>query len=337
MSLRFEVLRGGSASAVRIYFQPGDTVKAESDALVSKSDSVEIDASMDGGIIGGLARSFLTDESFFFQILRCSHSGSVQGPSSVNYAGEALIAPADQGDITVLNLHPAASPDSNGLDGAAVRAVRVARGAFLCCASGVEVNTRIPTNISSAGNAMISGAGFFIMKCSGRGPLALACLGSCIRYDLGPGERRQVDNGHLVAWGDHAHYHIGMATRSSNIVRSIFGSMASGEGLMCTFTGPGPVWIQTHKESEPHGGAQRQRGSGGGPAGKVVGCCVMLLFVCIFGGVIAYVGYLSVFGDGSWQQDGSGSFRWVSNELPRPEGRRALPPGRSRKRRSSEF
>lgn len=339
MSLRFEVIRGGSASAVRIYLQRGDTIKAESDALVSKSDSVEIDASMDGGVFGGLARSFLTDESFFFQVLRCAHSGNVQGPSNINYVGEALLAPADQGDITVLNLDPAANPHGNGLGGAAVQAVRVARGAFLCCASSVEVDTRMPTNISSAGNAMLSGTGFFIMKCSGRGPLALACLGSCIRYDLGPGERRQVDNGHLVAWGDSVPYQIGMATRSNSIVGSIFGSMASGEGLMCTFTGPGPVWIQTHKESEPHSGAQKQRGSGSGPFGKIVGCCVMAFFLCIFGGVVAYVGYLSLFGDGSWQQDGDGSYSWVSNELPRPEGRRSLPSGRSgsRKRRGSEF
>lgn len=336
MSLRFEVLRGGSASAVRIFLQRGDTVKAESDALVSKSDTVELDASMDGGLFGGLARSYLTDESFFFQVLRCSQSGNVQGPSNSNYDGEALLAPADQGDITVLNLDPAASLNSNGLNGASVRAVRVARGAFLCCASSVEVDTRMPTNISAAGNAMLSGAGFFIMKCSGRGPLALACLGSCIRYDLGPGERRQVDNGHLVAWGDNVPYQIGMATRSNNIVGSIFGSMASGEGLMCTFTGPGPVWIQTHKESEPHSGAQK-RGNGSGPFGKIIGCCVAILFLCVFGGVFAYVGYLSLFGDGSWQQDGAGSYQWVANDLPRPEGRRSLPSGRSRKRRNSEF
>ena len=88
---------------MHVYLACGEEVKAESDALVSKTDGVEIQARMDGGLLGGLARKALTNESFFLQVLKCvTASGSVRaadedGVVGSRCDGEVLIAPAEQG------------------------------------------------------------------------------------------------------------------------------------------------------------------------------------------------------------------------------------------------
>jgi uncharacterized protein (AIM24 family) len=50
---------------------------------------------------------------------------------------------------------------------------------------------------------------------------------------------RKVDNGYLVAWEGHMDYKISKA--SSGIINSVL----SGEGFVCTFTGPGRIYLQT--------------------------------------------------------------------------------------------
>lgn len=66
----FEVIRSGCASALKIQLQGQAAVFAENDALVSKTQNVEIGASLGnsggllGGLLGGAARSFLTNESW---------------------------------------------------------------------------------------------------------------------------------------------------------------------------------------------------------------------------------------------------------------------------------
>lgn len=52
------------------------------------------------------------------------------------------------------------------------------------------------------------------------------------------GERYIVDNGHLVAWNTK---YVLERVASGGIVSSL----ASGEGLVCKFTGPGTVFLQT--------------------------------------------------------------------------------------------
>mmetsp|Transcript_19509 Transcript_19509/g.44376 ORF Transcript_19509/g.44376 Transcript_19509/m.44376 type:complete len:274 (-) Transcript_19509:81-902(-) len=256
----FEVLRGGSASALRIRLQSGEEIKCETDAMVSKSGSVELGARADGGLLSGVARVFFTGESFFLQTFRGT------APN-----GEVLVAPEEQGDVEVIEL---------GLPGARALEVLVMSGAFLCAEASVSVDTRV----QGVKRTLFSGVGLFLMRCSGRGRLALACLGSCIQYTLAPGERRQVDNGHLVAWDATMEYEVGMA------VPSVFGSLASGEGMLCTFTGPGSVWVQTHK---PRQGKEPQRPAGG--AGSLIGRCLSyLMFFIIFGFIV----YMTVFGEG---------------------------------------
>eukprot|EP00927_Polykrikos_kofoidii_P051580 TRINITY_DN45377_c0_g1_i1.p1 TRINITY_DN45377_c0_g1~~TRINITY_DN45377_c0_g1_i1.p1 ORF type:complete len:299 (-),score=35.44 TRINITY_DN45377_c0_g1_i1:39-935(-) len=230
---RFEVIGGGSASALRLWLRRGESVKSESDALVTKSDGVHLGATTDnpsffGSLMSGVARSRLTGESFFLQTLRCDTD-----------EGEALLATSGHGDVAVFRISPEVC-EGQHRDVNELPAVTITNSAFICAETSVKITTRV----QGIRNSMLSGHGLFLMHCSGSGFLAVACVGGCIRYDLQPGECRQIDNGHLVAWDARMSYHVGIATRS------IFGSVASGEGLMCSFTGPGSLWVQTHKPDD---------------------------------------------------------------------------------------
>ena len=49
-----------------------------------------------------------------------------------------------------------------------------------------------------------------------------------------------METGHLVAWPAHMQYHLEKASNAGWI-----STWKSGEGLVCRFTGPGRIYIQT--------------------------------------------------------------------------------------------
>lgn len=55
---------------------------------------------------------------------------------------------------------------------------------------------------------------------------------------LGAGEKYIIDNGHLVAWN--CEYKLERVASGG-----MLSGMAAGEGLVCKFTGPGSVFMQT--------------------------------------------------------------------------------------------
>ncbi|KAI9055828.1 hypothetical protein LZ554_000768 [Drepanopeziza brunnea f. sp. 'monogermtubi'] len=135
--------------------------------------------------------------------------------------GELLLAPPSLGDIT--NIHLAGSEQWS-----------VGRDAFLACTQGVVKEYKR----QGIGKAMFSGEGMFVYKISGNGLLWITSLGAIIRKDLADGEKYIVDNGHLVAWNTK---YVLERVASGGIISGL----SSGEGLVCKFTGPGTVFMQT--------------------------------------------------------------------------------------------
>ncbi|KAF1938546.1 DUF124-domain-containing protein [Clathrospora elynae] len=135
--------------------------------------------------------------------------------------GELLLAPAAIGDITIIKLggHEQWS---------------VGKDAFLACTQGIITEYKS----QGIGKAMFSGEGLFVYKVSGMGVLWVTSFGAIIRKDLQKDEKYIIDNGHLVAWN--CKYVLERVSSGG-----IISNMASGEGLVCKFTGPGTVFMQT--------------------------------------------------------------------------------------------
>jgi uncharacterized protein (TIGR00266 family) len=208
--VNYEILYPGAFPLVKVQLRQGEFLKAESDAMVSMSTSMDVEGKMEGGLLGGIGR-MLAGEKFFFQTLTAK-----RGP------GEITLAPSTPGDIIDVDLDGSYS-------------LVVQKDGFLAGTMGIEVSSKMQNLMQG----MFSGEGFFTLKVSGKGTVFLSSYGAIHAMNLVAGEEQIVDNNHLVAWPDYMDYKIEKAASGW------LSSFTSGEMLVCRFKGPGVVLIQT--------------------------------------------------------------------------------------------
>ena len=208
--MKYEILYQGAFPIVKYQLEKGERIKAESDAMVAMSATIDVTGGVEGGIKKGLTR-MLSGEKFFFQYLTATRG-----------SGEVLFAHAYPGGIADIEL--------DGTSGLIIQ-----KDGFLACTEQVEIETKV----QNLARGFFSKEGFFILKARGNGTLFLSCYGAIHTIVLNVGEEIIIDNGHLVAWTEDTDYTIEKA--SNGWINSI----TSGEGLVCRFKGPGKIWIQT--------------------------------------------------------------------------------------------
>jgi uncharacterized protein (TIGR00266 family) len=209
--MKSEILYPGAFPMVRVDLAAGESIKAESGAMVASSPTIDVESKMEGGFLGALSRKLLTGEKFFFQTLRATRG-----------AGEVLLAPTVPGEIVVFEL-----------DG--VNEYLVQKDGFLAGAETIKIDRQM----QSLSRGLLGGEGFFLLKMSGKGTLMVNSFGAIHKIELKPEQEYIVDNSHLVAWS---------STTSYTIERAASGwvaSFTSGEGFVCRFRGPGVVYIQS--------------------------------------------------------------------------------------------
>ena len=165
---------------------------------------------MEGGLLGGLARTFLGGESLFFQKL------TAQGK-----AGEITLAPTMPGDISAYDL--------------CGDYLNIVSGGFLAAEETVDVSTKM----QNLGKGFFSGAGLCVIKVYGKGKVFFNSFGAIYPIDIPRGEEFIVDTGHLVAWEGSLNYSVEKAGSGW------MASLTSGEMLVCKFKGPGRVYTQS--------------------------------------------------------------------------------------------
>ncbi len=209
--MEFEIVHPGSNAMIIVKLAVGEAIKTEAGAMVAKSTNVVIEGKMDGGMGKALKRSFLGGENFFFQTLRAE-----------NTAGEVMVAPAILGDIKILDMTAGQDYFLQG-------------GAFLAGLGEIQVDTKM----QKLSQGMFSGEGLFVLHCTGKGHVVASAFGGVHEISIPPGTDYIVDNGHLVAWSGDTKYTIEKAAKGW------LNTITSGEGLVCRFSGPGKVWLQT--------------------------------------------------------------------------------------------
>ncbi|KAK5117054.1 hypothetical protein LTR62_006775 [Meristemomyces frigidus] len=147
--------------------------------------------------------------------------GGEMAHSTYTGPGELLLAPHAIGDVTNIRL---TGPDIWS----------VGKDAFMACTQGVTKDYKA----QSISKAMFSGEGLFVYKIGGVGICWIQSMGAIIRKDLRENEKYIIDNGHLVAWN--CKYVLERIASGG-----IISNFSAGEGLVCKFTGPGTVFMQT--------------------------------------------------------------------------------------------
>lgn len=208
----FKIEHAPVFSTVRIMLKQGEQFRAEAGAMVSMSPTLKLEAKTAGKGLFGSIKAAVGGESFFASLFT-AETGD----------GELVLAPGNPGDILKMELTG--------------NTILAEGGAYLAGSPDLEISTQ------GSLKAMISGEGLFLQKITGKGLVFLNSYGAIYEKILNPGETYIVDTGHIVAFDDSVQYKLKKATKG------ILSSMASGEGLVCEYTGPGKLWIQTRNLS----------------------------------------------------------------------------------------
>lgn len=206
-----EIRNRPSFAMLDVTLAPDESITAEAGAMVSKSADVEVSTNAGGGgILGSLKRSVTGGESFFVNRFTAPDGGRV------------TLAPPLPGDVVEHDL--------------ADETLLVQSGSYLASAPGIETDTRF-----GGGRSFFGGEGLFLLELQGTGSTFLNSYGAIETVDLADGERYVVDTGHIVAFEETTNFAV---ERVGGLRSTLF----SGEGLVCNFTGPGRVWLQTRSQ-----------------------------------------------------------------------------------------
>ena len=209
--MKYEILYPEAFPVVSFSLQKGESIKAESDAMISMDATLDVQGKLEGGILKGLVRKALTNESLFLQSIVATRG-----------SGDALIGHPLPGGIMDIEL-----------DGSYDLIVQ--KGGLLAATDGIQVDSKT----QSIAKGLFSKEGFFLVKLTGRGTAFISSYGIIHPINIEEGEEVIIDNGHLVAWPSYMNYRLERASSG------YFSSVTSGEGIVCRFRGPGTILIQT--------------------------------------------------------------------------------------------
>ncbi len=204
---------GDDLQLVEIELDPGETIRAETGAMLYMDDGVEMQTSTGGGLLKGLKRA-LSGEGFFITSFTYRGTGKGHVAFSAPYPGK--IVPID-------------------LDALGGRFL-CQKDAYLCSAAGVDVEIAFTKRL---GAGFFGGEGFILQRLVGDGMAFLHAGGTIIERELGKGESLRVDTGCIVGFAETIKYDIRFVGGFKN---ALFG----GEGIfLAQLTGPGVVYLQS--------------------------------------------------------------------------------------------
>lgn len=205
--MQIEINYRPAHSLARVTLQPGESVVAESGAMVGMSTNLQMQT-QSGGLMSGLKRMF-GGESFFRNTFHAQ-----------NGAGEVLLAHSLCGDMVVLEM--------------------TQYGYFIQSSSYIAStpNVNIETKVGGL-KSFFAGEGVFVLKATaqGAGQVLVGAFGGI--QELVCDGNLVIDTGHLVCWDATLEYSVGKSASGW------IASFLSGEGLVCHFKGQGRIWIQT--------------------------------------------------------------------------------------------
>jgi uncharacterized protein (TIGR00266 family) len=208
--MQVNLLYRPSQSLAQCWLQNGESVVAESGAMVGMSTNVQMQTSS-GGLMKGLKRLF-GGESFFRNTFTANGG-----------QGEILFATPLCGDMAVLD--------------AGQKQWCIQNSAYVASSPSVDVKTK-----SGGVKGMFSGAGLFVLETQGMGQVIIGTFGALEAVQVDGS--MVIDTGHLAAWESTLQYKVGKSGAGW------VASFLSGEGLVCHFQGQGTVYLQSRNAAE---------------------------------------------------------------------------------------
>jgi uncharacterized protein (TIGR00266 family) len=209
--MQYEIKSSPDFAMIDCRLDKGDSIVAESGAMVSMTQNVKMKTEARGGILAAAKRKLLGGESLFQNTFTAEADG-----------GRVMLAPGSPGDIIAFNLAPGKS-------------LMIQSSAYVAATPDVTLDTKW-----GGAKGFFSGTGFFLLKATGPGTVFVASYGAV--YPKKCDGEYIVDTDHIVAFEDSVTYSV---TKVGGIKSLFFG----GEGLVAKFRGAGMVYAQTRSPS----------------------------------------------------------------------------------------
>lgn len=216
-----EISHGPSFAMLRVDLAPGQTLVAEAGAMVARNQhvqmAVKLNASPSAGFLATLKalliafiRKFIGGETFIV-----NHFSAAQ-------AGRVWLAPAMSGHVAHRRM--------NG------EKLILSTGAYLAHVGDLDIKMKF-----GGLKGILAKEGAFWLEVSGVGDLWFTSYGGIEAVDIR--EPFMIDNGHIVGYEGN----LNMTVKRPG--GGMMGLIASGEGLVCEFTGQGRVYLQSRNLS----------------------------------------------------------------------------------------
>ena len=189
-----------------VQLDAGESVRAESGAMVSMSGHVQVESGVQGGLLQGAMRKVLGGESFFVNTFTAEGA-----------PGHVTFAPSLPGDV-----------EQHRVNGE----LYVQSSSYLAGDPGVDVDIKW-----GGARSFFSSEGLFLLHLKGHGDVLMSSFGAIHKVDL-DNDSVIIDTGHIVAFESSLQWNV-------KKVSGVFTSLISGEGLVAEFKGTGSVWLQT--------------------------------------------------------------------------------------------
>jgi uncharacterized protein (TIGR00266 family) len=212
-----EITHGPSFAMLRVDLQPGVSVVAEAGAMVARNQQVGMEVKMNAS---PRASFFAKLKAFFIALIRKVIGGET---FFVNHftspqPGSVWLAPTLAGQIAYRRM--------NG------EKLTLSTGAYLAHVGDLDMKMKF-----GGLKSLLAKEGAFFLELSGQGDLWFNSYGGVHAIDVDG--TYIVDNGHLVGFEGDLEFTIKGAGGG------LMGLVASGEGMVCEFSGQGRVYIQS--------------------------------------------------------------------------------------------
>lgn len=203
--MKFDITGKPDYALLELSVEGGETVHAESGAMVAMSSNMEIETTAKGGLLSGLKRK-VAGESFFV-----NNFTAQGGPGTIKFA------PSMPGDIEHLEFKG--------------QTWLMQAGAYMAHYGDITVDSKW-----GGLKTFFAGEGLFLLKVSGEGDCWFSSFGGLKKVDFTDGY--VVDTTHLVAFPENLEFNV-------EGVGGLKSTFFSGEGLVCRFKGAGTIYVQT--------------------------------------------------------------------------------------------
>ncbi len=206
--MRFEVVGEPAYTALKVYLEGGESITAESGAMMALEGDMEVETHTAGGVLKGLMRRVLAGETLFMNTFKAGPGGGI-----------VWLAPSSPGHVEHIGL--------------------MDEGVIIQDMSFLAYHGDVKHEIVWRGlRGMVSEGDLFWLRVYGRGGVWVNSYGYILERELKPGEEITIDNFHIVALSDDVEWRV----RTFGGLKSFF---FGGEGFVVDVKGPGRVYLQT--------------------------------------------------------------------------------------------